>query len=293
MPGDQLVAARDERRLKAAQGETGLLRRDQGGRGAVGEQQEAQHLRHILEILLQVQAAQLQIDHQDAGLPVGPDDLVGELQRVDRREAAHEADDGPLGAVRQAGRPHDLEIEAGRGEPRAARDDQVGDAVGFQRSDRLHGQVQRVRLIQRHAGGGGGEGPATVEAAGVQNLVAWPRSGLEDRVAVLDVRQRRHAVEQCPPVRVGDRVAAKLDEGGMDVMRRDGRADAVQPGLGHGRSLMVLPRCGGAGNLRQGDVAPGCWVKDAFAVGYIPMDGYFPRLSRILRKMQHSSASSV
>ena len=125
-------------------------------------------------------------------------------------------------------------------------------AVRLQRSDRLHGQVQRVRLIQCHAGGGRRKRPAAIEAGGVQDLVAWPGSSLEDRVTVVDVRKRRHAVEQSPPVRVCNRVAAELDEGGVDIMRRDGRADAIQPGLGHGHSLTVLPRCGGASALRQG-----------------------------------------
>ena len=64
---------------------------------------------------------------------VGADDLVGQFQGVDRGEAAHEADDGALGAVRQAGRAHDLEIEARGGEAGATGDDQVGDAVRLQR----------------------------------------------------------------------------------------------------------------------------------------------------------------
>ena len=121
--------------------------RDQGGGGAVGEQQEAQHLRHVLEILLQMQAAEFQVDHQDAGPRIGADDLVGEFQGVDGGEAAHEADDGALGAVGQAGRAHDLEIQAGRGETGATGDDQVGDCC------RIGVQPRTARMARSRACG--------------------------------------------------------------------------------------------------------------------------------------------
>ena len=89
-----------------------------------------------------------------------------------------------------------------------------------------------MRLVQRHAGGGGGERAATIKSGGVEDRVARLRARLEDRVAMLDVGQRRHAVEQCALVRVGDGIAAEFDEFSVDVMRRRDRgADPVEPGL--------------------------------------------------------------
>ena len=76
---------------------------------------------------------------------------------------------------------------------------------GSSAADRLHREVKGVRLIQRHALGGGGESAAAVEAGGVEDLVARLRPGLEDGVAMLDVGQARHAVEQRALVPVRER----------------------------------------------------------------------------------------
>ena len=95
-----------------------------------------------------------------------------------------------------------------------------------------------MRLIQPHTLGGGGEGAAAVEASGVEDLVARLRPRLEDGVAMLDVGQARHAVEQRALVPVRERVPAELDEGCVDVMGRDRCGNAVEPSLVHGRSLV-------------------------------------------------------
>jgi hypothetical protein len=84
-----------------------------------------------------------------------------------------------------------------------------------------------MRLIQRHARGGRRKRAPPIEPTGIEDLVARLRSGLDHRIAVLDVGQRSHPVEQRPLVRVHDRIAAKLDERGMDVIRRDRGADPV------------------------------------------------------------------
>jgi hypothetical protein len=114
----------------------------------------------------------------------------------------------------------------------------VCHSVRLQCPNRLHRQVQGVRLIQPHALRGGGESATTVEAGGIENLVARLRPGLEDGVAMLDVSQAGHAVEQRAFVPVRERVAAELDEGGVDVVGRDRCGNAVEPSLIHGRSLV-------------------------------------------------------
>ena len=64
VPGDQVLAAGYDSGLEPAEGDTLRVGADQGGRGAVAEQQEAEHLRHVLEVLLQMQARQLQVNYE-------------------------------------------------------------------------------------------------------------------------------------------------------------------------------------------------------------------------------------
>ncbi len=138
-----------------------------------------------------MQAAQFQVDNEHAGGRGGADDVIGQFQSIDGGEAAHEADDGALRAVRQHGLAHDLEVEAGSRESGAAGDDQVRDAVaaGVQRPHGLHREMQGVGLIERHAGGGGRKCAAAVETGGVQNRVTWLGAGFEDGVAMVDIGQ--------------------------------------------------------------------------------------------------------
>ena len=163
--------------------------------------------------------------------------MVGEFQRVHRGEAAHEADDGALHAVAQAGLAHDLEVEARCGEAGTARDDQMGDGGAFvrdvERGDRLGGERERGGFVAGHAGCGAGEGAAAIECLAVENVIARLRAGGEDRVAVLDVGQSDHAVEQRGGAIIQCGGAAEIDEFGVDVVRRHRGADAIEPGLGH------------------------------------------------------------
>ena len=112
--------------LEAAQGDAGRVGGDQAAEAPSPNSRKLSSF-SILPIFLQMQAGEFEVDHQHLGVRFGADDVVGEFQRVHRGEAAHEADDGALDAVAQAGLAHDLEVEAGGGEAGATCDDQVGD----------------------------------------------------------------------------------------------------------------------------------------------------------------------
>lgn len=113
----------------------------------------------------------------------------------------------------------------------------MGDGVAIacyvERGDGLAGEREGSGFVTRHACGRGWETTAAIERLAVKNVIARLRAGSEDGIAVLDVGQRDHAVEQRDGAFVHRRGAAEVDEFGMDVVRRHRGADAIEPGLGH------------------------------------------------------------
>ena len=185
--------------------------------------------------LLQMQGAQLEIDHQHPRLGLRADDVAGELEPGQGRLAAHEADHGALDARPQPEPLDDLQVEARRVEAGAGGDDQMGDRLAPRRS----AQAQHRRLRQRegmlgeeaHARRRVGERAAGEQADAVQ----FARRGvrLDERIAVLDLRPVGHAPEQPPRALVGQELRRIGHELVVDVELRHGRGDVVEMGHGH------------------------------------------------------------
>ena len=230
--------------MKAIQRQSDRFGGHQARGAPIAEQQEAQHLLE-LPLFLQMQAGQFQIDHQHLRVRFRSHDVARQLQRVHRREAAHEADDGALDGRRKTRVLHDVEVESRRGEPGAACHDQMGDRVAFrrdvERADRLTRQRQRRIAIQRHARAGGWKVAAPIEPLAVEDVIARLRSWREERIAMLDVGQIGHAVEQRAAPRIGQRGAGEVHELGVDVILRNRGADPVEPRLGQVVALSLTP----------------------------------------------------
>ena len=94
-------------------------------RGAVAEDQEAEHLLEVGR-LLEVQGAELHADDEHARPRLGAHHVARELERVDGRVAAHEPHHRALHGRVEAQALHELEVDAGRREARAGDRDDVG-----------------------------------------------------------------------------------------------------------------------------------------------------------------------
>jgi hypothetical protein len=184
-----------------------------------------------------MQARQFKVDHQNLGIGFRADDVTREPERVDGREAAHEAHDGALDRRGKARVLHDVEVEPRCCEARAAHDDQMRDPRPLrrhvERRDRLARQPERCFAIQRHARARRRESAAQVEAVIVEYVIARLRSWREHREPMLDVGEVGHAVEQRTTSRIAKRSAREVDELGVDVVRRHRGADPVQPNFPH------------------------------------------------------------
>ena len=114
---------------------------------------ERQHLLEIRRSSAQMQRAKLEIEDQHARVGLGAHDVSRELERIDRRMAAHEPDHDPLDRARQSAALDHCEIKAGGGKAGAAGDQNMGDAVAFvaqmQPIDRLRRKLRCVRRRRR------------------------------------------------------------------------------------------------------------------------------------------------
>jgi hypothetical protein len=207
---------------------------DDRRRAAIGEQQEAQQLLERRGVL-QVQRAELEADDQHPRLRLAAHRVPGDLQRVDRGLAAHEADHGALHAARQVVALHQVAVEAGCDEAGAGGDDQVRDARRFLRQAEPGeggvGQRRRLGLVAGHAGAGGGEGPAgSVEAA--DRARALRLGGFQHGVAAADVAAHRHAFEGGAAALAIRLAGGEGAEGAMHLVPWHGGGDAVDEDVG-------------------------------------------------------------
>jgi hypothetical protein len=114
-----------------------------------------------------MQGTKFDIDDQHAGSPLRANDVPRHFQRIDRRIAAHEADDAALDRWRELASLDPREIDAGSGKAGAACDEKMGDVgalvVPKQPFDRLLRQDRGVSLEAQHALLGAREGAAAIE----------------------------------------------------------------------------------------------------------------------------------
>ena len=184
-----------------------------------------------------MQRAQLHAHDQHLGGRIGPHDVAGEPQGGDRRVAAHEADHRALDRGVEAAAPHQLEVDPGRREPGAGRDDQMRHvARGFAEAepiDRGGGKLRRLDLVSAHALGRRGQVPQRVEAVRVDRFVAARSSRREARPAPRDLRARHHALEQEARAPVAQEPRREAHEGPVDLVCGGRCRDAVEVRPGH------------------------------------------------------------
>ena len=93
----------------------------------------------------------------------------------------------------------DLEIEARRRQAGTAGNQQVTDMIAVvsevEALDRVRGEFRRVRFEIAHAVRGRGEVAANIESVAVDDRAVWIISGGQERIAVIDARPHRHALE--------------------------------------------------------------------------------------------------
>jgi hypothetical protein len=234
VPADLVAAPGQDRAAEAQDLEARGLGADQARRAAVGEDQEGEHALQVAR-LLQVDRAQLQVQHQHPCRRLRAHDVGGELQPREGGLAAHEAHHGALHPAAQPQMLHDLEVEAGRVEAGAGGDDEVGDRrparLQPERIEGAAGEVEGVRLEEAHPRGGVGKGAAPEEAHPVER--ARRRIRLDERVAMVDLRPVGHALEQPPRALVREQRRRVLNELAMHVVGRHRRGDPVEVGRLH------------------------------------------------------------
>ena len=214
-------------------------------------------------MLLEVQRAQLDRDDQHARLGLRSHDVARQLERVDRRGTAHEADHRTLDGVGQCEVADDRLIESRRHEAGAGDADHVRDAarlaIESELVERAPDEPRRLALENAHPRPRRGERARHVEAILLGSDVAAGRCGLQCGPAIVDRAALDHAAEQRVLALARETAAGEVDEDGVHVVVRHGRDDSVEEGgrhvgsaaayqansriLGLFRHLSKWPRC--------------------------------------------------
>ena len=179
-----------------------------------------------------MQRAQLQIDHQHARRRIGAHRLLGDPQRRHGGRAAHEPDQRARHVRPQPEPLGQLQVEPGRGEAGAGRDDQMGDARPLVAD-------ARARRPPRSASASACGSYSAMRAAVPGNAAALVEPvGIHLAGFQVARAQDGHSDARCPTARPCGRtrrvrcssvssVRAKAMNGRVDVVRRHRRADAV------------------------------------------------------------------
>lgn len=231
MPGDMVGGRRQHGAAEPGDRDAERSGADHGGGAAVGEMEEREQLCQSAA-LLQVQAAQLDGQHQDACVLVRAHDMPGEPQCRNCSRTAHEADDRPLGR-RQSELRRQLQIETRGGKAGARRDDQMGDLVGCEVEAEIRHRAacerQRFAVVARHPLRRIGKPAAAVKTFGIEPVGIG--AGGEAGEAVRDLATLGHALEHLPLLPVGEQRRREFDEFAMKVVDRDGTPDPVDEGF--------------------------------------------------------------
>ena len=162
--------------------------------------------------------------------------MASELQGIDCRITAHEAHDGALHGAVQPAALDDLQVESGRGESGAARDQEVGDVASMvsegELFDRAGGQDRRMGLKHLHSIRRCWKGTAVIDIVRIDCSVHGILPGLQAGEAMIDATLVGHSPENraAPVVQLR---AGKGEKGRVDVMFRNGRGDAIEVRGGH------------------------------------------------------------
>jgi hypothetical protein len=155
-----------------------------------------------------MQGAEFEIDHQDAGVRIGTDEVVRKPQGIDRRVAAHEADGRALDAGVEPGGLDDQLVEARRHETGARGHHQMGNSLALafeaERIERFQRQSRGRALEPRHPGAGLGRRLEAIEAAGVGDLAVVADDGVDEGKAMLNAGALGHALEEAPFLETGE-----------------------------------------------------------------------------------------
>ena len=173
-----------------------------------------------------------------------------QLERVDRRVAAHEADHRAFHRARQSATCDDFQIQAGRGETGAACDQDMRQPFArrskVQLFDGRRRKGRRLTLKEPHTRGGGRKISAPVEVIGRCRSAIRMCRGIQIGIAVLDPGSFRHAAEErrIAFVPIQKRMT-ELQEGLMHIVGRHGGRDPIDMRVSQSDlfSWRMKPRC--------------------------------------------------
>ena len=194
MPLDLFSRVLKDRGVERLDFQTAGLRTNDRRRAAIGEHEKRQELVEVAR-LLQVQSAQLEVDHENASFRVGFDDVIGGLQAVDGRKAPHEADERALDVRSNLEMVDDLKVEPRLIKAGTARHHHVTD-IGHLRLkllDGLTGETKGELLVQLHSRLSGRKAPPPEVPFGIDAVGVW--GWLQKAVAPLDLGAPGHAVK--------------------------------------------------------------------------------------------------
>ena len=205
-----------------------------------------------------MQRAELEIEQQDFGCGLGSHDVTSLLEPVDRRITAHKADHRALYRGIETEVVEDVEVESRRIQPCAARHQNVRDAAAFRFAELelvegLLREQRRKALKDLHARGRAGEISAHVKLMRVDDKGRTGRVWGHHGKPPPDSAALCHALKDRLHAWIFEHVAGEVHERLMHIGVGDCGGDAVQVGLRHGFSKVVLG-CTGPENMGSGRV---------------------------------------
>ena len=222
--------------MEAVEREADRLGADQGRGATIAEKQEGQQTVEVLR-LLQMQSAEFETDDQNFRLGRRAHDMPRELQGIDRRMAAHEADDGALDGRRKAAAAHDFEVHARRGKAGACRNDEMRDLLRLgtelEPIDRLGAENRRFRLISAHALRRRRKLAEPIEAFAVERIIGARPRRREAGPAPLDLRARHHPLEQQARIAIAQQIPGEAHECVVHFVVGNGGCDTIKINLLH------------------------------------------------------------
>jgi hypothetical protein len=111
--------------------------------------------------------------------------------------------------------------------------DLAGRVAEIEPIDRLFGQRRRLDPVAVHPLPGRWKAAESVEAAGIDRLVAPWRGRRQTGPSLLDVRARHHPVEEEPRAPIPEQAFGKTNKGAVYLMLRDRDPQTIDVGSDH------------------------------------------------------------
>jgi hypothetical protein len=228
-PRDEIARMRNCHDTKILEGDALRLCGDETCRASVAEEQRGEDNFEIGR-LLQVEGAELEIDHQNLRGRLGANDVMRSLQGVDGGRASHEPDHRAFDGGIQSQAFHELLIEPRCGEAGAGCHHHVSDGralfVDIEGLDGALRELHRVGFEPSHASGRAGKLSGPVESVAIGRDLAFV-AGFKGRVTVFDFSALGHAPHEKLGLSIGEELIDETDEGLVDIVLGYGRTNPV------------------------------------------------------------------